>query len=674
MNTWDYSRTVLRQHEVARFINSTKGDKYSALLPLLGLHPLEVAAENLRQLAKTIARVSNLDTLKFHIAQVETKRQATFGDANDDEIVKKIEQLHKTYCTEKPETTDPAARCNDVIAAIDKRIDGYNASQQRFLTLHAASTVQIKGHVASIRSASTRLAGAADPLIAEKLQVLEATKIFVKKLNVEETVDCPACGRSIQVDAFEHHVEDERKRLEELRLAYGTRKVAIGSLCDAVKYIQNYFLKEEVKSWREGFSKGDFAESFAYLDSLDIQALRGSCREDDLRKMEDKIPPLIRCAKDASEHAPPEVKQLNTDKEIVTTGKSVVGAKDKIKDVALAEELIDFVESLERGVREEIGERSESMMQLVSDDVQRMWEVLHPYKTISGIHLYRPKGADKAIDIALNFHGVEQESPRLTLSEGYRNSLGLCIFLAMAKREEVADRPLFLDDVVVSLDREHRGMIAELLSKEFAERQVILLTHDRDWYTELRQQLDAKVWEFKALLPYETPDVGIRWSQKTTTFSDACIHLENSPDAAGNAARQIMDVELAIFAERLGTKLPFLRGEKNDRRMAYDLINRIAADAMRCFQRNPNGNYETYDDAIEKLQNAGRLLVSWGNRSSHTFDLERAEAEKLIVACEQALQCFRCPSCGKFVWFSDATNAKTKLCECGKLRWRYGNV
>ena len=44
MDTWDYRRTILRQDEVAEFIHDTKGDKYSALLPLLGLEQMEVAA------------------------------------------------------------------------------------------------------------------------------------------------------------------------------------------------------------------------------------------------------------------------------------------------------------------------------------------------------------------------------------------------------------------------------------------------------------------------------------------------------------------------------------------------------------------------------------------------------------------------------------------------------
>src|ERR1700716_1596982 len=125
-----------------------------------------------------------------------------------------------------------------------------------------------------------------------------------------------------------------------------------------------------------------------------------------------------------------------------------------------------------------------------------MWKSLHPGEPIENVRLYLPDD-DKAIDIALKFHGKDQDSPRLTLSEGYRNSLGLCIFLAMAKRETDTDRPLFLDDVVVSLDRNHRGMIVQLLEDSFEKRQVLVFTHDRDWYAELRQQLDDNRWKFK---------------------------------------------------------------------------------------------------------------------------------------------------------------------------------
>jgi len=242
----------------------------------------------------------------------------------------------------------------------------------------------------------------------------------------------------------------------------------------------------------------------------------------------------------------------------------------------------------------------------------------------------------------------------------------------MAKRESDKDRPLFLDDVIVSLDRNHRGMIVDLLEKEFAERQVIILTHDREWYTELRQQLDGKNWIFKTLLPYETPNIGIRWSHKTTTFDDARAHLKERPDSAGNDARKIMDVELALIAERLQINVPYLRAEKNDQRMAHDFLERFVGNGKKCFQKRVKDDYEVYLDAIEAFDQAARLIVSWANRASHTFDIVQPEATKLIDTCEKALEFFKCSSCGKSVWLADAKGSEWVQCQCGEIRWRYG--
>ena len=336
------------------------------------------------------------------------------------------------------------------------------------------------------------------------------------------------------------------------------------------------------------------------------------------------------------------------------------------------EYLISFINTLEKGIRKEIRIRSQKVIDEISKDIQSMWSTLHPGEPIEEIKLCLPKGTDKAIDIGLNFHGTEQDSPRLTLSEGHRNSLGLCIFLSMAKGDADNNLPLFLDDVVVSLDRGHRGMIAELLEKEFNDRQVIILTHDREWYTELRQQLDKKIWSFKALFPYETPDIGIRWSHKTTTFDDARSQLKDRPDAAGNDARKILDVELALIAERLRIRMPYLRAHKNDERMAHDFLLRFIADGQKCFQKRTSKGYEPNTDAIDLFNDADRLLISWANRASHSFDIVRPEATKLIEACEKALDSFKCSSCKRGVWFADAGGSDLVQCQCGEIRWRYG--
>jgi hypothetical protein len=131
-----------------------------------------------------------------------------------------------------------------------------------------------------------------------------------------------------------------------------------------------------------------------------------------------------------------------------------------------------------------------------------------------------------------------------------------------------------------------------------------------------------------------------------------------------------MDIELALIAERLQLRLPYLRGEKNDRRLAHDFLERLVSDGKKSLRkkRADNDNAE-YTDAVNALDLADRLLLSWANRASHTFNLVRPEAEKLIDACEKSIECLRCSSCGKNVWFADASD--WTQCQCGSLRWRH---
>ena len=94
VKNWDYRRTVLRQDEVAAFIHETKGAKYLALLPLLGLHELDVAAENFRQLAKSVETQSKLKDLKAGIRVSQLSRKQILGSATDSEVLKKVEDMH----------------------------------------------------------------------------------------------------------------------------------------------------------------------------------------------------------------------------------------------------------------------------------------------------------------------------------------------------------------------------------------------------------------------------------------------------------------------------------------------------------------------------------------------------------------------------------------------------
>lgn len=677
MNQWEYRQTVLRQDEVARFIHDTKTDKYSALLPLFGLHRLEVAAENLRKLRRAVATESKSSEKKDRLQQMVDQRLETFSDQSDEQILEAVRGLYTQYCGEHHGEYSPLSLCNKIQAAIDKQITEYSADNRRYVALKEVADSQLKHAVEQVRTASVALAESVDSNISERLSVLQAARTFSESIGDVTEIDCPACGQAVKADSFSEHVRAETQRLKEAEGAFNTYKSTVGSVCNRLEALRTDLRTPGLKDWTDGVKDQGPRHGFRYIEKVNLEALREKCGVDDLNAIENMLLPVIAAAARDSKDAPPDVQTLTGDMKRLDVAKSVISSRDLKTEVDACGNLISVMTSLEQAIRNQIRARSQTVIDAISQDVESMWSTLHPDEKIDEVALSLPAEADKAIEVVLKFHGREQDSPRLTLSEGFRNSLGLCIFLAMAKQVANKEQPLFLDDVVVSLDRHHRGMIQGLLDKEFSDRQIVILTHDREWYTELRQLLGGdNRWIFKTLLPYETPDIGVRWSSRDTTFGDARARVEERPDSAGNDARKIMDQELPLIAEMLKTRMSYLRSERNDRRTAHDFLERVIADGKKCFQRRSGSQYVSNTDAIDALETAARLLMSWGNRASHAFDVVRPEADKLIDACEAALATFQCNSCSprSAVWRLDDENSEWVQCRCGELRWRYGKA
>lgn len=667
LSAWDHRKTVLRQDEVAHFISQTKGEKYSALLPLLGLEPLESTAENLRQLAKAVAREARVGTTAGALKAVEQKRSQHFGSADDAALLARLAALCAKYGVSTEPTDAATNQCAAVKQAVKLSAEENSTEQRRQAALQRFSRAKVKEQINAVRNASSKLASSAEPLIRQRLDVLQTAGAFASQLVATETVHCPACGTEVAVVTFQSHVAEEKKRLQDSLSNLESHRGTVANLSDTIKGLQTLARADELSAWAGELIAHGLSDNLDALRSLNAEGLRAKCIEEDLAAIEAAILPLLEQATIDAASAPPTASEIVDDETTVAILSEVFDTAEQRNRLNRALTLAKCLELLEESVRRELRQQAGEIVSAISTQIQAMWAVLHPGETIEDVKLYLPAQADKAVDVGLKFYKKPLDSPRLTLSEGNRNCLGLCIFLAMAEKAG-GERPLFLDDVVVSLDRQHRGMLAELLESRFGNRQVLLLTHDRDWFSELRQQLDVKRWQFRVLLPFDSPELGIRWSHRVTEFDDARAQLATRPDSAGNDARKIMDVQLAIAAEKLGLRLPFARGDRNDHRGAHEFLERMIADGKKSFQCRSEANYVPHATALNALEQADKLLVTWGNKSSHSFDVVRAEAEKVIDACEHAMAVFRCDNCTKDVWRAEVAD-KQLQCECGMLRW-----
>ena len=67
--------------------------------------------------------------------------------------------------------------------------------------------------------------------------------------------------------------------------------------------------------------------------------------------------------------------------------------------------------------------------------------------------------------------------------------LGVCLYLALMKRL-LGDRfsCAVLDDVVISVDQDHRKQFCRLLKNRFPDTQFIITTHDKIWAKQMQTE------------------------------------------------------------------------------------------------------------------------------------------------------------------------------------------
>lgn len=667
---WDYRRTALRQEELSRFITATKGEKYNALLPLLGLSQLEQVADNLHKLVKAIERKSEVQNLRSQVDLAAARRQEAFADRTDDQLWERLEQLRTLYVPDEP-VESKAATVVLVSQAIDMQVNSLDADKRRAAAVGEVSVSDLSVRLGRVSDIAAQIAEVAEPLIKERLDVLGAASAFASSSDgVTGTIHCPACGQSVGADQFKAHVASEREKLGAIEKLYEGHRAAVSVVCNEVLRLRTSVQKNDLSGWRSDLP-ASLQKAVAYLEGLSLDGLRTTCTSTHVAELAATLEPLILRASNDAKYLPPEVQTLVEDHAAARALYDTLKAVMRQAKIGRAQALINLTSELKEGVLEEIAERARVTFASISADVQRYWKVLQPSDAITDVKLVVPEENDKAIEVALCFHGKAQASPRLTLSEGQRNALGLCIFLAMANKASGEDHPIILDDVVISFDREHRSRVATLLIQEFSDRQILLLTHDREWFFELQRMLPQAKWKFGRLRPYLTPLDGIAFADEALELEVARARAKVDAIDGMASVRRIMDVALSEIAEKIELPVPHMRGDDNDHRTSGQFLVALERIGTKAFRKKEGDAYVPHTAAISAIRKTKPELAVWGNRSTHTFSGSAAEAADLIDGCEAVLKSFTCDACSNSVGIVKASGGKIE-CRCGALQWRPG--
>lgn len=164
----------------------------------------------------------------------------------------------------------------------------------------------------------------------------------------------------------------------------------------------------------------------------------------------------------------------------------------------------------------------------ISGVVQTLYSKIHPGEPIGQIAVALDPSFKQSIDILGNFHALTNIAPQSLYSESHLDTLGLCIFFALAKKYREPDTILVLDDVMMSVDHNHLERFIDVLHEDLTEfTHIFITTHYRPWREMYRHgRAPSGKIQFVELLPW-TIEKGIRYQNGKVNLEELRYHLQD---------------------------------------------------------------------------------------------------------------------------------------------------
>lgn len=315
----------------------------------------------------------------------------------------------------------------------------------------------------------------------------------------------------------------------------------------------------------------------------------------------------------------------------------------------------------------------------IKDRFVELYRELHGQDELGFEATLRPSGA--ALDFEVDFYGRGRFPPNALHSEGHQDSMGVCLFLALSERltENLLDL-VVLDDVVMSVDAEHRRRFCDLVAKQFTNKQFLITTHDRTWALQLSHH---GVVEHDGLVEFFdwNVDSGPRVNEAGDLWGriDGDLRMNDVPSAA-QKLRRGSEQFFAEVCSNLGAPVPFRidgRYELGDlRQSAIGQFRKLLSDARRAhasWHRDPSAEIELLD--------AGRLeaykhvsdetwAVSINIHFNELVNFEKNDFVPVVEAYKELFSLFTCPRCHGMIKIVREERAVVGVrCTCNYVNW-----
>lgn len=286
------------------------------------------------------------------------------------------------------------------------------------------------------------------------------------------------------------------------------------------------------------------------------------------------------------------------------------------------------------------------------------------------------------LDLEVDFYGLGMFPPLAYHSEGHQDGMGLSLYLALLGQLLQADfRLAILDDVVTSVDSNHRRQFCRLLKDAFPGVQFILTTHEEVW---ARQMQSSGLISRSSLARFQgwTVDGGPLYGKGGDFWTqvEADLSRDDVPGAA-HKLRRNLEASLADMATNLHGKVTYRADNNYDLSSLFSAVKGAYGDLLKKAAASADSwNNNDARKRVAELKEAQREAYldqdreNWAiNALVHSNDwanMCKADFTPVVEACKRFLDLFTCdnPECESWVYVTGRPGSEEELrCACSSL-------
>lgn len=304
-------------------------------------------------------------------------------------------------------------------------------------------------------------------------------------LIVEEK--CPLCDTEWDITALKSHVETKLKKYEEatkkrndLEIKLQPTIILLENVGNAVLSLEKHakvLASDQVANFTtyQSTLKNKIQEIKKFLPvTQTLQAFKSAT------SIPDDLQASITTLKEKVNNIPEPTQQEEARDYLILCQSKLEEYRKAARNEKKSEEHSDLakltLDTYEKVVKEEL----EKIYKDVEKDFEEFYKFINQDDEENFTAKLTPSMGKLGFDV--DFYGRGHFPPGAYHSEGHQDGMGLCLYLALMKKLQGGNFNFaVLDDVLMSVDTDHRREVCNLLKKYFPNTQFILTTHDEVW-------------------------------------------------------------------------------------------------------------------------------------------------------------------------------------------------